>query len=294
MTLLSILLALVAALLFAIATVLQQKGAMQLPDEEALRAGFLLRLARKPVWLAGLLADGLGYAAQAAALGVGRLILVQPLLIASVVFALPLGVRLTGQRIGRLEILGAIAVVVGLVAFTIVSNPSEGKADATALAWIIGGAIVAGVAAVLTLASFGRSPGAKAALLGTAAGVIFGVVAALTKATITRFDDGIVAVVADWHLYAVLGASVVAFALVQASLQTGALAPAIATTMVFETIVGVAVGIFMLDEELHEEAWGIIVSLAALAGVLGGLVALARSQGAAETRAAPATAVAQA
>jgi hypothetical protein len=57
--------------------------------------------------------------------------------------------------------------------------------------------------------------------------------------------------------------------------------------MVFETIVGVAVGIFMLHEEIHEDAWGIAVSLLALASVLGGLVALAQSQGAAEEHAAP-------
>jgi drug/metabolite transporter (DMT)-like permease len=291
--LLSVILALVAALLFALGTVLQQKGAMQESDAEALKAGFLLRLLHKPVWLLGVLADGLGYVAQAAALGVGKLIVVQPLLVASVVFALPLGVRLTRQRIGRREILGAGAVCVGLAIFTLIADPSGGKADATGRAWVIGSAVVAGVAALLTFASLGRRPGVKAALLGTAAGVIFGLVAALTKATVDRFDNGFVAVVGDWHLYGLIGASLVGFALVQMSLQTGALAPSIATTMVFETIVGVAVGIFLMDEELHEEPWGITLSLLALVCVLGGLVALAQSQGAAEERgAAPGSAVA--
>ena len=42
---------------------------MQESDEAALRAGFLIRLLRKPVWLAGLVADAGGYLAQAAALG---------------------------------------------------------------------------------------------------------------------------------------------------------------------------------------------------------------------------------
>lgn len=288
---LSVILALVAAALFALGTVLQQKGAMEEPAEEALRAGFLLRLLHKPVWLLGVLADATGYAAQAAALGVGKLIVVQPLLVASVVFALPLGVRLTGQTIGRREILGAAAVCLGLAVFTLVSDPSGGGADATGRAWVIGAIVVAVTAAALTVASLGRRPPVKAALLGTAAGVIFGLVAALTKATVDRFDNGFVAVFADWHVYGLIGASLVGFALVQASLQTGALAPSISTTMVFETIVGVAVGIFMLDEQLHEEAWGIAVSLVALVIVLGGLVALAESQGEAEKQGAvPATA----
>ena len=66
-------LALVAALLFAFGTVLQQKEAQEVSDDDALKAGFLLRLARRPVWLAGMAADGVGYVAQAAALGIGRM-----------------------------------------------------------------------------------------------------------------------------------------------------------------------------------------------------------------------------
>jgi drug/metabolite transporter (DMT)-like permease len=290
MNLLSVILALVAAALFALGTVLQQKGAMQESDADALKAGFLLRLAQKPIWLLGVLADGLGYIAQAAALGVGKLIVVQPLLVASVVFALPLGVRLTGQKIGRREVAGAASVCVGLAVFTLIANPEGGTADATDRAWLIGSLVVGATAAALSLAALGRSPGVKAALFGTAAGVIFGIVAALTKATVDRFDNSFTAVFADWHLYGLIGSSLIGFALVQMSLQTGALAPAISTTMVFETIVGVAVGIFMLHEELHPEPWGIAVSLLALVAVLAGLVALARSQGAAEERSAPAAA----
>jgi hypothetical protein len=77
---LEVLLALLASLLFAVAIVLQQREAARGSREEALRAGFLLRLARRPVWLAGIAVDALGFVAQAAALGVGRLVVVQPLL----------------------------------------------------------------------------------------------------------------------------------------------------------------------------------------------------------------------
>jgi drug/metabolite transporter (DMT)-like permease len=292
-SLLSVVLALVAALLFAVGTVLQQKGTMQEPSGEALKPGFLLRLLRRPVWLGGVAVDGLGYAAQAAALGVGKLVVVQPLITASVVFALPLGARLTGQRIGRREVSGAIAVCVGLALFTLIANPAGGVDDATDREWIVGSAITGAAAAALVLASRGvRSSGARAALIGTASGVLFGLIAVLTKATVDRLDDGIVAVVADWHLYGLIGASVIAFALMQAALATGALAPAISTVMVFETVVGVAGGIFLLEEELHEDAWGIAVSAVSLAIVFAGLIILSRSQGVAEERAAAAAAAA--
>jgi drug/metabolite transporter (DMT)-like permease len=276
---LAVVLALVAAALFAVGTVFEQKGTMQEPDA---RASLLLRLLRRPIWLLGVLADAAGYAAQAGALGVGRLVVVQPLLVASVVFALPLGVRFTGQRVGRREVLGAAAVCGGLVAFMLVANPSGGRDDVAVRDWLVGGAVVGGVALVLTLAAIGRSPGVKAALLGTSAGVIFGLVAALTKATVDRFDDGFLAVVWDWHAYALIVASLIGFALLQASLQTGALAPSVATSMVFETVAGIAIGISLLEEQLHEAAWGMAVSSLALAVIVAGLVTLARSESAAE------------
>lgn len=291
MDVLAIILALVGAVLFAFGTVLQQKGAMEEAGDETLGAGGLVRLLRKPVWLVGVAIDGLGYACQAAALGIGTIVVVQPLLTLSVVFALPIGARLTGQRIGRREVFGALAVVIGLVAFTLIANPEGGKDDATDRAWIIGAAITGGLALALVLASrASRTPGVRAALIGTASGVLFGLIAALTKATVDRLDDGIVAVIADWHLYGLIATSVIAFALMQAALATGALAPALSTVMVFETIVGIACGIWMLGEELHEEAWGNAVSIVSLVVVVIGLVALSRSQGAAETGTQPAAA----
>ena len=120
----------------------------------------------------------------------------------------------------------------------------------------------------------------KAALTGSAAGVLFGFVAALTKSTVVRFDDGAAAVFLDWHIYALAVVSIVGFTLVQVSLQAGALAPAITTTMVFETLVGVLVGLTLLDEELHTQKWGLAVTAFALALIIGGLVALARSEAA--------------
>jgi drug/metabolite transporter (DMT)-like permease len=281
---LSVGLALLAGFLFAIGTVLQQKGAMEESDSDALKASFIIRLLRKPVWLTGLVADALGYVAQAAALGVGKLIVVQPLLVSSVVFALPLGVWLTHQHVGRREIMGAGAVVAGLTAFMVVADPSGGRADAPAREWAIAAAVTGGIAAVLTIVGRHRSPAMKAALLGTAAGVLFGFVAALTKSAVVRFDDGAAAVFLDWHIYGLVVAGLAGFMLMQASLQAGALAPAITTSMVFETLVGVLVGLTLLDEDLHAHDWGLAVTAFSLALIVGGLVALARSERAAKLR----------
>ena len=63
---------------------------------ETLRAEeLLLQMVRRPTWMAGIAADVVGFGAQAVALTIGRLAVVQPLLVLGVVFALPLGVLLS-------------------------------------------------------------------------------------------------------------------------------------------------------------------------------------------------------
>ena len=273
-----IVLALVAAFLFALGLVLQEKAAATLPVE-AVGKGFLVRLARQPVWLLGLAAQGLGFVAQAIALGIGRMVIVQPLLVASIVFALPLGRLLEGRRIRREEWLGAALVTAGLGALLFVSKPAEGSDDASLLAWaVIGGATV-GLAVVLFALARGRAPALRAGLLGAAGGILFGLAAALTKTTVSLLDDGLGAVFGDWHVYALAGISIAAFWLEQAALQTGALAAAVATTMAFDPLSSLVFGIVLFDEALHESAVGYALSALALATALAGLVLLARAKG---------------
>ena len=66
------------------------------------------------MWLLGTAALLVGYVLQAAALDRGRLAIIQPLLVMTIVFALPLGYFLTGQHVGRKEIAGAAVIVLGL------------------------------------------------------------------------------------------------------------------------------------------------------------------------------------
>jgi drug/metabolite transporter (DMT)-like permease len=271
-------LALVAALLFALGTVLQERVASSQAGEQALRAGFLARLARRPLWLAGVAADAAGFACQAAALGLGRIVIVQPLLATSLVFALPLGAWLARRRVGRREWMAAATVTVALAVFLIVGDPSGGRDDATAAGWLVSGAVAAALCAVLVRAAVGRSPGARATLLGAAAGVLFGLSAALTKATVERLDDGLLDVLADWHVYALVVVGYASMALSQASLQAGVLAPAVATQMALDPCTSLVLGMAAFDERLHDTAAGVAGSLAAVAMMLAGLVALATPQ----------------
>ncbi len=272
-----IVLALVASFFFALGLVLQEKAASTLPTE-SVGAGFLVRLARQPVWLLGGAAQVAGFVAQAIALGIGRIVIVQPLLIATIVFALPLGRLIEHRRISRNEWIGATIVTAGLGTLLLVSKTSEGTDDASFARWaLVGGGAIA-LAGVLFLLARGRSGAMRAGLLGTAGGILFGLAAALTKTVVSGLSDGFTAVVTDWHLYVLVVVSVAAFWLEQAALQTGALAAAVATTMAFDPLSSLVFGVVLFDETLHETALGTTVSLLSLGAALFGLVLLARAK----------------
>lgn len=272
-------LALAAALLFALGSVLQQKAGLDEPETAAgSSGGLLLRMARRPVWLVGIAADALGFVAQAIALTIGRLAVVQPLLVSSVVFALPLGARFTGQRIRRADMIAAAVVTAALAVFLLVADPSGGRDDAPFGQWLIAGAVLGGVSAALVLAAREAKPATKAALLGIATGLLFGLSAALTKAVGDQFEEGVLTIFTDWHTYALLVVGYASMTLSQLSLQTGVLAPAVATSMAFDPISSVVLGTTLLQESLHTSTLGAVAAVAALVAALGGLAVLARTQ----------------
>jgi drug/metabolite transporter (DMT)-like permease len=268
-------LALAAALLFSLGTVLQQQVAATASEEEARGAGFLLRLARRPRWLAGIAADALGFVAQAAALGLGRIVVVQPLLATSVVFALPLGARLEHKPASRPEVLAAIVVTAGLGAFLVLADPEGGAEDASTGAWLVSFGVAAVLCAALVIAARGRPPVRRAALLGTAAGILFALSAALTKATVEQLDEGVLEVLEHWQLYALLVVGYVSMTLSQASLQTGALAPAVATQMALDPVASLFLGTLAFDETIHDSAAATVAALIAFAVMVAGIAFLA-------------------
>lgn len=270
-------LALGSALLFALGTALQQQAGVAAPSEGA-HAGLLLRMARRPVWVAGITADGLGFVTQAAALGVGRLAVVQPLLIASVVFALPLGIRLTGQRVRPVDVLAAGLVVAALAVFVSVANPSGGRPEAPLHAWVLVGLVCGASCAPLTLLGR-RGPAARrAALLGGAAGILFALSAALTKAVVDELDTGLPGVLASWELYALIGVGYVSMTLNQLALNTGALAATLAASTALDPVASVILGLTLFGESLHTGGAQTVITVLALLGALAGMTILARAE----------------
>jgi drug/metabolite transporter (DMT)-like permease len=235
-------------------------------------------MARRPVWIAGVAADGLAFVAQAAALGIGSLAVVQPLLVASVVFALPLGAWLTDQRVGRREVVAALALLAGLGAFIVVADPAGGRDSAPLGAWLIAAAACGGPCVALTLLA-PRAPGPhRAALLGAAAGILFALSAALTKTVVSELDNGLVTLITTWPLYGLIAVGYVSMTLNQMSLDAGALAATVATSTALDPIASVVLGLTLFHESFSADPIEAVVIVLALAVVVGAMIVLAREQ----------------
>ena len=265
-------LALMAAFLFALAATLQQKGALNIAGVSLAKPMSLVRLLGQSMWLLGTGALLVGYVLQAAALDRGRRAVIQPLLVVTVVFALPLGWLLTNQRVGRREVGGAGVIVFGLALFTIYGDPAGGKDNAPNGEWAIVIAVLSLLCAVLLVLGRHGSLTRTAAVYGSVAGILFGLSAALTKPTIEQLHEGVGVMLSHWHCYALAVAGVLGFVLQQVSLGTGRLAPSVATVSVCNPLVGVLLGIAIFDERLSRPLWHVVAAVIGLVLALGGAV----------------------
>jgi drug/metabolite transporter (DMT)-like permease len=282
-------LALSAAFLFAVAAALQQKGALNLPELSLRSPASLGRLIGETTWLVGTTALLVGYVLQAGALDRGRLAIIQPLLVMTVVFALPLGYFLTNQHVGRSEMVGAAVIVCGLALFALYGDPAGGRENAPGSEWAIAIAVIGVVCAALLLFGGRGGPGMRAAVYGTVAGILFGLSAALTKPTLDFLHAGIDELLTHWEPYALAVAGIIGFVLQQVSLGTGRLAPSVATVSVANPVVGILLGIILLDERLSRPTWHVVVACIGLCLALAGavVISLAREAAAGSESVAP-------
>ena len=190
------------------------------------------------------------------ALDRGSLVVVQSLTALSLVVALPLGALLTNQHIGRRELTGATLTLFGIVFFISAGQPQGGTTHPGAAAWWSACLITA--ALVLGLFVLGRhfTGASKALVFGAAAGLGYGLQAAVTKTFVTEIGGGVLALLASWSIYVLILSAVSGFALQQSALKTGVLAPAMASSNSVTLFSSVILGIAVYGESLSKTGTG--------------------------------------
>jgi hypothetical protein len=279
-------LGLTAAFLFALSAFLQQRAARAVigSDTRSLREAsgvkrLFGRLVRSRTWLAGWLTNLSGVGTQAAALKVGSVTSVQPLMAAQLLFVMSLASAEQHRWPSGRDWLSALAVCAGLVLLlTVDASPLSGEPHRHRVL----GATICVVGLVLILRQLSRHtfPWLAGLLVGVAAGLCHALNAVYLKLTVEDlYHGGVFAMVLDWPLYALALTAVSGMLLVQIAFASGPLPPAVAAMSVTNPVAGFALGILAFDAPAPRDP-GVLSAIAA-SGLLiaAGVVGLANASG---------------
>ncbi|MDH2414474.1 DMT family transporter [Nocardioides sp. CER19] len=283
-----IVLALVAALAFAVSAFLQRRasehesresisGAAQhgLPGAVALT----LRLVRRPVWMLGWGVNLAGFGVQALALSLGSVAAVQPVLTAQLLFTMVLASWERRRWPTVVDWLSGLAICGGIAILLSVDGaaPLGGVADRSRVLWAVGAAVVAGALLVST-ARILPSVAVSAVLLACAAGLAYALSAVFMKLTASSLvDDGVGATARDWVGYSLAVSTLLGLVLGQAAYAAGPLPWAVAAMNIVNPAASFAIGVLAFETDLPSSPG----DLAALTGtgalLLLGVIGLVRS-----------------
>ena len=256
---------------------------MDVPAEKGVSAVMLRTLLHRPLWWMGTASAVAGYGFQAAALGFGSLLLVQPVLVSALLFALPLSARLAHRRVSRGEWLWALVLTTALTVFVVLARASTGTYGVSVVTTLIVAVVCVAVVGACVLAATRSTNWRRAVLLALAVGVRFGVVAVLTKIVMHTVAEGTLAeVLTTPALYFVLVLGVVATLLQQSAFHAGSLQTSVPTMLVLEPVVAVVLGSIVLGEHMLITGWEPIAFAAAIGAMVAATVALGRDEGAYE------------
>lgn len=277
-------LSLLAAFVYALGAALQQRAAAR----EGIRRKPLTligRLVRRRLWLGGWLINVSGFFVQAAALRVGNVAIVQPLLTTELLFAVPLSTMRAQRRAARRDVAGAIAICAGLATFLQVHGAApldQGRADRARLLTTL--PFAAAFVLLLAATTIALHPRAghvaashphvarpmAAAVLGTAAGICFAYTAAFIVLTTTNLlGPGVLATARDWPGYALAGSTATGIVIEQQAFATGTLPPALSTMTIANPVVSYVIGIvaFHISAPEAASAWAGLAGAAALIAI---------------------------
>ncbi|WP_198547506.1 DMT family transporter, partial [Streptomyces jeddahensis] len=272
-TLVALMLSLLSAIAYAVAAVAQERLAARTRESDT----GLLRLLGSGAWWSSVALNASAALLHVVALKYGPLTLVQPLGALTLVAAVPLGARLAGQRVTRVEWRGTGLTLLGLGALLLTTS---GPAPDDTLS--SGEAVGVAAATMLLIAVLSR-PGTRPGLRhASASGIASGVASALTQTVTVAVTD---------RSGPLLDAQVIVVALLVAAFAVGGLllsqtayrgglgAPLAVVTLA-NPIAAAVIGLTLLGERFQGGFTGLLLALAGAATAAWGVVVLAQHAGA--------------
>ena len=258
---LGIFLALLCALATNVGFLFKHRGACAAPDVDvrhpvASAAG----LFRSKWFTIGMLVAVGAWVLHVGALALAPLSLVQAVLAGGLVMLTVLAERFFGHSVGKRQWMGVGLTALGLTLLAVTLPSHTGSHSGYSTAGMI--AFESGLLVVGTLLVLSPRWGARehhGVLLGTAAGILFGVSDVAIKAlTGTVGSAGAMGLVSPWLLTAIV-ASVIAFYASARGLQKGEAVPVITLTSAAANVSAISGGILVFGDPMPSDPVGIVV-----------------------------------
>jgi drug/metabolite transporter (DMT)-like permease len=265
---LGIALALVCAVVTQLAFLCKHRGANAAPVVDMRRPFASAKALFRSKWFAVGMAIAAGaWLLHVAALALAPLSMVQAVLSTGVIVVAVLGDRLFGCTVPRRQWVGVGMTALGLMAL-VMTLPSPGGEHGTFAAPMLI-AFEAGMLALgITLVAaprLGAPSHHHGAVLGAAAGVLFGVSDVAVKALTNAAEGGVFAVLGSPWLTVAAAGSVLAFLASARGFQAGEAVPVIACTSTAANVTCILGGILVFGDALSGETVLLAVQIAAFA-----------------------------
>jgi drug/metabolite transporter (DMT)-like permease len=271
--------AIAAAVFIGAGLVLQQHAAEQVPQSYFLRLRLFTVLLRKPRWLLGIVVAAAGQVMSVWVLARMELTIAEPLLATNLIFALALAGPLSGQRLRRTELIGAMILSAGVAALSLSRTVSSNDMRFGSFAYWPAAAGIGALAMVFVRAGFRRSGQQRATLTGTAAGLVFGISDALTRRTVQIIGahHAFSVVFTSWSAYGLLAASLIGLWLMQSSFNAAPLHASLPAITAAEPVTGIILGVLVFGDAINISPGILALQAAGIAALVTGVIMVARA-----------------
>ena len=262
MTLLSIgiLLAIFCAFATNVAFLLKHRGACAAPDvsmKHPLRSA--VGLFRSKWFAVGMLVALGAWVFHVAALAMAPLSIVQAVIAGGLVFLTVLAERFFGYTVGTRQWAGVGLTALGLVLLAITLPHHGGQSSYSTFGMIAFESALLALGTFLVLSKKLDSHEHHGVMLGTAAGMLFGVSDVAIKAITTSIGTGgTIGMLAPWVITAI-AASVIAFYASARGLQKGEAVPVITLTSAAANVTAISGGILVFGDPMPNDPLGIVI-----------------------------------
>jgi drug/metabolite transporter (DMT)-like permease len=269
-----VVIAFAAACGFALSTSIQHRAAATAPETTGQRrAGLLRYLITNPGWLLGVTVGAIAWGFHAWALKRGSIVVVQPVIVSGIVLSIPLRAALDRCLPSPKDMACVVITAVGLGVFLVTANPTPGHphpdpgaGEALTLAGVL-------AATVLIFAASRRRDQVRAFMLGTAAGVLFGLAAGLIKVVVGAFDGSAPQhSLESWPLWALVAGGGLGVALNQKAYRVAPLTVSMPILNIVGVLVALAFGVVVFGETLARTPLALTYQAASLLCMATGLL----------------------